>query len=150
MRGKPDQSEPHLLTFSNRERSCDVGVTDVEISGRMHVERFWTGQCDRSSTHRIDEGNASSVVKPWVHLHLHRHAPAQSFDDSNDLGKSIPGRHAINDANFAIRRLELRFKHQGTWPIEALSRSSVFRRSNAPSSVMLVTQECCKAGGRVE
>ena len=150
MRGKPDQAEPHLVSCRDRELRGDRAVRDVEIDGGAQGERLRSGHGDGTAGHGADEGNAVPIVEPRVQLQLHWDAPAQPFDEADDVGTSFPGRHAVDDAHRTLRRLEVRFQDQRPWPVTAIDTRRGDGGSNQPSTVVFIAEERRETGRRIE
>ena len=93
-----------------------------------------------------DKGNAVPIVEPRVQLEPHWDAPAQPFDEADDVGTSFPGQHTVDDAHRTLWCLEVRFQDQRPWPVTAIDARRGDGGSNQPSTVVFITEERRETG----
>ena len=131
VRRKPDQAKPHLVSCRDRELRGDCAVPDVKIDRGAEGERFRSGNRYGAAGQLTDEGNAVPIVEPRVQLEPHWDAPAQAFDEADDIGTSFPGQHAVDDAHRTLWCLEVRLQDQASLAGNGDRRASWRRREQS-------------------
>src|SRR5660398_183276 len=91
-----------------------------------------------------------TVVKAHRQIELHGHGPPDTLNNPHEIRSHVAGRQEVNEPDYPFSALNLRLQDQCTFAIAPIHLPHLRLRSDAPGTVVLISEQGGEEGGGVE
>ena len=146
----PDDDEGDAFALLHRELRARRQIDAACFDRRPERQRVRTANRAERAVLFPHPRHDRSVVEADHQLHLHPDLAVDAFDDPDQIGLALTGRHAVDHSNGARVRGEVRFEHERMIAIPPRARPRFLDRSDQPSTVRTIAEQSGEARRRIE
>ena len=145
------RTNPTRCPASHVEPGLETLVVERDGHLGSQFQRFRSGPGrDHPLALHLDPRSGPAVVEPRRQYRRHRDRSAQPLHHPNHPRMGLSRRHAIDDADRSLRRLDVGLEHEGRGPVASRRLDDVDARSDPPRAVLLRAEEAGEAGRGIE
>ena len=125
-----------FLALGDLELADSAAVLAVGLDLGPESEHVGSGDRPKMSlVAATDPRDLRAVIESDDEFHPHRHPTAAPLDDPDQVGRDVPGRHAVDHRDLARVGLEDRLQDQGIAAISPLDFTDRLGGGDQPSAV---------------
>ncbi len=147
---EPAQNERDAVAFGDGERRDGAEVATLVLDRSAQEHCVWAGDREQRSVERAHPRDDRAVVEADDELHLHLDAPADAFDDPDEVGVGLPRRHEVDQPHGSVVRLELGLEDERVASVLPARGAELTGGLDRPVAVLLVSEKCREQRARVE